>query len=86
MLPEVRVGEPTRHETLSVFPLFAATDGPVERLLSEEGIGSGAVTVEEVSEAGAVATTTWPAYNRYVCPRLKMSNHLAASKAKSVMQ
>lgn len=52
--PEVRVGEPIRHEALSVFPLFAGTESPVEYLLSDEGIGSGAVTVEEVSEAGSV--------------------------------
>jgi hypothetical protein len=52
--PEVRVGEPVRHETISVFPLLAATESPVEYLLSDEGIRSGAVTVEEVSEAGSV--------------------------------
>ena len=39
--PEVRVGEPIRHEALSVFPLFAGTGNPVEYLLSDEGIGSG---------------------------------------------
>ena len=53
-LPEVRVGEPVRYETLSVFPLFAGVERPVEYLLSDEGIDSGAVTVEEVSEGGSV--------------------------------
>src|SRR3990172_1167308 len=52
--PEVRVGEPVRHQTLSVFPLFDGSQVPVEYLLSDEGIGSGSVTVEEVSEAGSV--------------------------------
>ena len=52
--PDVRVGEPIRHKALSVFPLFTAAENPVEYLLSDEGIGSGAVTVEEVSEAGSV--------------------------------
>jgi hypothetical protein len=52
--PEVRVGEPLRYEALSVFPLFAGVDSPVEYLLSDEGIGSGCVTVEEVSEQGSV--------------------------------
>ena len=52
--PEVRVGEPVRYEALSVFPLFAGVESPVEYLLSDEGIGSGGVTVEEVSEGGSV--------------------------------
>jgi hypothetical protein len=48
------VGEPVRHQALSVFPLFDGAQVPVEYLLSDEGIGSGSVTVEEVSEAGSV--------------------------------
>ncbi len=52
--PEVHVGDPVRHEALSVFPLFATTASPVEYLLSDEGIGSGTITVEEVSQAGSV--------------------------------
>jgi hypothetical protein len=55
-LPEVRVGEPIRHEALSVFPLFAPPGGDVEYLLSDEAIGAGSVTVEEVSEGGSVPT------------------------------
>lgn len=50
----VRVGEPVRFQSLSVFPLFDGEHTPVEYLLSDEGIGSGSVTVEEVSEAGSV--------------------------------
>ncbi len=52
--PEVRVGEAIRHEALSVFPLFAGGASPVDYLLSDEGIASGAVAVEEVSQAGSV--------------------------------
>ena len=52
--PEIQVGDPVRHEALSVFPLFAGGESPVEYLLSDEGIGSGSVTVEEVSEGGSV--------------------------------
>lgn len=52
--PSVRVGTPVRHQALSVFPLFDGSQVPVEYLLSDEGIGSGCVTVEEVSEAGSV--------------------------------
>jgi hypothetical protein len=53
-VPHVRVGEPLRYQSLSVFPLFDGQQTPVEYLLSEEGFDSGAVTVEEVSEAGSV--------------------------------
>jgi hypothetical protein len=52
--PNVRVGEPIRYLTLSVFPLFDGSQVPVEYLLSDEGIGSGSVTVREVSESGSV--------------------------------
>jgi hypothetical protein len=52
--PSVRVGEPVRYQALTVFPLFDGSQVPVEYLLSDEGIGSGCVTVEEVSEAGSV--------------------------------
>lgn len=53
-IPQVRVGEPVRYKTLSVFPLFDGSMTPVEYTLSDEGIGSGAVSVEEVSAAGSV--------------------------------
>lgn len=53
-LPQLRVGEPVRHESLSVFPLFAEPDGEVEYLLADEAIASEAVVVQEVSEGGSV--------------------------------
>jgi hypothetical protein len=52
--PEVRVGEPLRHEALTVFLLFAPARDGAEYLLADEGLAAGAVTVEEVSEAGSV--------------------------------
>jgi len=52
--PEVHVGDPVRHQALSVFPLFATTASPVEYLLADEGIGNGTITVEEISQAGSV--------------------------------
>ena len=55
-LPEVRVGDPIRHEALSVFPLFSPPVESVDYLLSDEAIGAGSVTVEEVSEGGSVPT------------------------------
>jgi hypothetical protein len=52
--PDVHVGEPIRYQALSVFPLFNGSQVPIEYLLSDEGIASGGVTVEEVSETGSV--------------------------------
>ena len=55
-LPEVRVGDPIRHEALTVFPLFSPPDGAIDYLLSDEAIQAGSVTVEEVNEGGSVPT------------------------------
>jgi hypothetical protein len=52
--PKVRVAEPLRFQSLAVFPLFSDRESPVQYLLSDEGIGSGTITVEEVSESGSV--------------------------------
>ena len=53
-----RVGQPIRHETLTVFPLFPAEDlaEEVDYLLADEAVAAGTVTVEEVSESGSVPT------------------------------
>ena len=50
----IRVGEPIRHETLSVFPLFTEPGSKVDYLLSDEAIAAEAVIVKEVSESGSV--------------------------------
>lgn len=52
--PEVRVGDPIRHEELAVFPLFAEPSHAVDYDLSDEAMGKGTVVVEEVSGAGSV--------------------------------
>ena len=53
-LPEVRVGDPLRHEGLTVFPLFDQTTGNADYLLSDEALTAGTVAVEEVGQAGSV--------------------------------
>ncbi len=53
-LPDVSVGDPTRYESLSVFPLFSPPGGVVDYFLSDDAIRAGSVTVEEVSEGGSV--------------------------------
>ena len=52
--PAIRIGEPKRHESLSVFPLYAEQQGHVGYLLSDEAIQAGIVKVQEVSEGGSV--------------------------------
>jgi hypothetical protein len=58
MLPEIRVGQPLRHEALTVFPLFTSRASGLEYLVSDEAMEGGSVAVEEVSEAGSVPTLT----------------------------
>jgi hypothetical protein len=53
-LPQLRVGEPVRHEALSVFPLFAQSCGEVGYRLSDEAILDQSVLVEEISQGGSV--------------------------------
>jgi hypothetical protein len=52
--PTVLVGQPVRHQAISVFPLFTDSDGSIDYLLSDEAIGAGAIEVQEVSEGGSV--------------------------------
>jgi hypothetical protein len=51
---QVRVGEPLRHESLSVFPLFVESNGDVAYRLSDEAMADQSLLVEEVSEGGSV--------------------------------
>jgi hypothetical protein len=52
--PEIRVGQPLRYKSLSVFPLFTESNGNIDYLLADEAIREKLLTVEEVSEAGSV--------------------------------
>lgn len=53
-LPKLHVGNPLRHESLSVFPIFAESHGEVEYRLSDEALAERSLVVEEVSESGSV--------------------------------
>ena len=53
-LPEIRVADPIAHESISIFPLKAEAGSNVRYVLSDEALGTGTVTVEEVGEAGSV--------------------------------
>ena len=53
-VPSIRIGEPIRHESLTVFPLFSDSSRHVDYLLSHEAIQQGTLTIQEVSEGGSV--------------------------------
>ncbi len=53
-LPKLRVGDPLRHEALSVFPLFSEANGGVDYRLSDAALADESLLVEEVSEGGSV--------------------------------
>jgi hypothetical protein len=53
-LPKLRVGQPLRHESLSVFPLFADAAGSVDYRLVDEAIADQSLLVEEISQSGSV--------------------------------
>ncbi len=53
-LPQVRVGDPLRHEALSVFPLFSDPSGDVDYCLSDVALADKSLLVEEVDEGGSV--------------------------------
>lgn len=54
MLPEIHVGDPISHESISIFPLVAEIKSDVHYVLSDEALAAGTVTVEEIGEAGSV--------------------------------
>ncbi|MCC9609067.1 hypothetical protein LOC68_07095 [Blastopirellula sp. JC732] len=53
-IPEIRIGEPLRHEALAVFPLFTKENVGVDYILSSRALADESVVVEEVSESGSV--------------------------------
>lgn len=53
-LPEIRVGSPLRHKSLSVFPLFSNSGGDIDYRLSEPALADESLLVEEVNEGGSV--------------------------------
>src|SRR5579883_3532224 len=52
--PTIRVADPISHESISIFPLEAEAQSKVDYVLSDEALGAGTVSVEEVGEAGSV--------------------------------
>lgn len=54
MLPEIRIGKPTSHGSLTVFPLFCEGHRPIDYVLSEEAMEAGSVTVGEATDQGTV--------------------------------
>ncbi len=53
-LPEIRVGDPLRHESLSVFPLFTDANSDVDYRLSDVALADESLLIEEVDQDGSV--------------------------------
>lgn len=51
----LRVGEPVRHHSVAVFPLFGRSQSEVDYRLSDEALADQSAVVEEISESGSVA-------------------------------
>lgn len=54
IFPVLRVGNPTRFQSLTVFPLFSNTNSETAYRLSDDALADASVVVEEVSEGGSV--------------------------------
>jgi len=52
--PRIRIGEPIRHESLTVYPLLSEGGRPVDYMLADEAISASKATVKEVNEQGTV--------------------------------
>ena len=52
--PSIRIGDPIRHEALTVFPLFSEAISEVQYRLSDVALADESLLVEEVSEGGSV--------------------------------
>ena len=54
-LPKLRVGDPVRHQALSVFPLFSEPNTEVDYRLSDEALADESLLIEEVDASGSVS-------------------------------
>lgn len=53
-LPSIQIGEPIKHESLTVFPLFADTSSKENYLLSTEALQNSSVIISELTAGGSV--------------------------------
>ena len=53
-IPAIRIGDPLRYKSLSVFPLFADSYSDVEYRLSSAALADQSLLIEEVSRGGSV--------------------------------
>ncbi len=52
--PEIHVGNPISHKSITIFPLQVEVTSNVHYLLADEALAAGTVTVEEIGEGGSV--------------------------------
>jgi len=55
VIPEIRIGQPLRYESLSVFPLSSSTESTLKYLLENEAFRSDAIIVKEIDKDGVVS-------------------------------
>jgi hypothetical protein len=53
-LSSLRLGAPQTHENLTLIPLLAGVDAPLEYITLDDGLKQGLVSISEVSEGGSV--------------------------------
>ncbi len=53
-LPSIRVGDPIRHGSLSVFPLYCESQSGVDYRLADEALGDKTLLVTEIDDQGSV--------------------------------
>lgn len=54
VLPRLRIGDPLRHEALTVFPLYWDSINTIEYRLSDDAMADQTVVVEEINDGGSV--------------------------------
>lgn len=83
MFTDVRIGQPARFGSLTVFPLFSEEVHAVDYLLSDEAMEAGVLTVGEVSQQGRVPDLTVENKVSAVLCSLKASNWSGPSRTAS---
>lgn len=57
-IPDLRIGDPAHHESISIFPLFAEGLRSVDYILAEEAIHEGTLRITEKGKSGDVGQLT----------------------------
>lgn len=78
--PELRFGEPLRHEALTVFPLFSVPKSDVEYRLAEAALADEFILVEELEQQARCQTSWWKTKVIYGSSFWRVKNSSVPSK------